>query len=115
MVKSVLSVNHRGLRDWIVQRLSAIIMAIYSMGLVVYLVGHPGLSFFQWHDLFSHVSVKIGTLLFLIAVLYHAWIGMWTIWTDYVKCFVVRSILNSVVLLMLAACFFWGLLILWSV
>lgn len=115
MVKTVLGVKHQGLRDWIVQRVSAIFMAVYSVGLIAYLVSHSGLSYAEWHTLFTHTWVKVATLLFLACLLAHAWIGMWTVFTDYVKNFVLRCILNCLVILMLAACFFWGLLILWSV
>jgi succinate dehydrogenase / fumarate reductase, membrane anchor subunit len=115
MVKSVLGVSHQGLRDWIIQRVSAILMAIYSIGLIVYLVAHPGLSFSQWQSLFAHVWVKVATILFLVCIIYHAWIGVWTIFTDYIKSYIIRAILNFLVLLGLFACFFWGLLIVWSV
>lgn len=115
MVKSVLSVYHQGLRDWVIQRVSAIIMAVYFTSLIVYLVCHPGLSFAEWHSLFSAWWMKIATILVVFGMLYHAWIGMWTVFTDYVKPYILRCFINFFVLLMLFACFFWGLLILWSV
>jgi succinate dehydrogenase / fumarate reductase membrane anchor subunit len=115
MVKSVLGVNHQGLKDWVIQRATAIFMAVYSMALIGYIVVHPGLSFAEWHGLFAQQWMKVASLLFILALLFHAWIGIWTIFTDYVKPFVLRSILNFFVLLMLIACFFWGVLILWSV
>lgn len=115
MVKSVLSVSHRGLSEWVIQRLSAIFMAFYLVFFMVYLLTHSDLTFAEWHSLFALPFVKVATILFIFAMLYHAWIGIWTIFTDYVKPFVLRCILNSLVLLMLFACFFWGLLILWSV
>lgn len=115
MVKSVLSVYRQGLRDWIIQRVSAIIMAVYTFGLLFYFVSHPDLSFAEWHALFACTGMKIATILFLACVLAHAWIGIWTVFTDYVKPFVLRAILNCLVLILLAALFIWGLLILWSV
>ena len=115
MVKTVLGVNHQGLRDWVIQRVSAIFMAVYSLGLIFYLLFHPELSFAEWHGLFAQQWVKVFTILFILALMLHAWIGIWTIFTDYVKPFVIRSMLNFFVLLMLIACFFWGVLILWSV
>jgi succinate dehydrogenase / fumarate reductase, membrane anchor subunit len=115
MVKSVLSVNHQGLRDWVIQRVSAILMAVYSIGLIAYIVFNPGLSYADWHTLFSQTWMKVATILFILSVLFHAWVGIWTIFTDYIKSYVMRCILNFLVLLMLAACFFWGILILWSV
>jgi succinate dehydrogenase / fumarate reductase, membrane anchor subunit len=115
MVKSVLSVSHQGLRDWIIQRVSAIIMTFYSLGLIFYLISHPDLSFTEWHSLFSCSWMKIATQIFLLSLLYHSWIGMWTVLTDYAKPYVLRALLNFFILLILIACFFWGLLILWSV
>jgi len=115
MVKLVSSVAQRGLRDWIIQRVSAITMAVYSIGLVLYVAFTPGLSFAEWHGLFSQVWMKVATMVVLLGLMFHAWIGMWTIYTDYVKPFVIRCILNTLTILMLVACFFWGVMILWSV
>jgi succinate dehydrogenase / fumarate reductase membrane anchor subunit len=115
MVKTVLSVSHQGLREWAIQRASAILMAIYSIAFILYVLCHPGLSFAEWHSLFAQTWMKVASILFLLAMLWHAWIGIWTIFTDYVKPFALRTVLNFLVLLMLAACFVWGILILWSV
>ena len=115
MVKSVLGVNHQGLRDWVIQRMSAVFMAIYSIGLIVYLMTHSGMSYAEWRGVFTPVWMKIASLIFLASILFHAWVGMWTIFTDYVKPFVLRAVLDVLVILMLIACFIWGILILWSV
>lgn len=114
MVTSVLGVN-KGLRDWIIQRVSAILMAIYFVGLLIFIFTHSELSYAEWHTLFSRNWMKVASALVLLAIIYHAWVGVWTIFTDYVKCSWLRMILNLLVLFTLAACFFWGLLILWSV
>lgn len=115
MVKTVLSVGHYGLRDWVIQRLSALIMMVYCVGIVAFLLCHPGLTFAEWHSLFSHLFVKIATILFLFSLLWHAWIGMWTVYTDYVKPFILRAMIQTLTILGLLACAIWGLLILWSV
>jgi succinate dehydrogenase / fumarate reductase membrane anchor subunit len=113
MVKSVLGVNHQGLRDWFVQRISAVVMAVYSIGMIAYFLMHSSVDFAGWHSLFAHTWMKVGTLLFVASLLLHAWVGMWTVFTDYAKGFAVT--LNVFVFLALAACFFWALLILWGV
>ena len=69
MVRTVRSVPHRGLRDWILQRLSAIIIAIYALWLGAKLACEAQLSFAAWHHLFSQMSVKIATLFFLAALM----------------------------------------------
>jgi succinate dehydrogenase / fumarate reductase membrane anchor subunit len=115
MVKSVLGVNHQGLRDWLIQRVSAIVMAIFSVGMLIFFATHSDLAFYEWHGLFAQTWMKIATLLFFLSLLYHAWIGMWTIFTDYVKIWWLCVILNIAVILGLVACFLAALLILWGV
>lgn len=115
MVKSLLSVSQRGLRDWIIQRVSAVVMALLSIVFAAYLVTRSDFSYAEWHTLFTYTSIKIITIFFLLALCFHAWIGMWTIATDYIKHFVLRAVFHLLVIAMLTACFIWGIMILWSV
>jgi len=115
MVKSVLGVNHQGLSDWLIQRVSAVIMAVYSVGMIAFFLMNSQLDFVSWHLLFTHAWMKVATILFVMSLLFHAWIGMWTIFTDYIKIFVLRLIAHLLVFLILVACFFWALQIVWGV
>ncbi|OGT36236.1 MAG: succinate dehydrogenase, hydrophobic membrane anchor protein [Gammaproteobacteria bacterium RIFCSPHIGHO2_12_FULL_37_14] len=115
MVKSVLGVNHQGLSEWVIQRISAVLMVIYIISMMFYFVMNPNLSYAEWHYLFSRDWMKIATLLFMVSLSFHAWVGIWTVLTDYVKPYVIRAILNFFVLMMLITCLLWGMLILWSV
>lgn len=115
MVKSVLGVSHQGLRDWTIQRVSAIIMLLYTVSLFLFLLCHPNLRFNQWHNLFQSSWMKVASLLFVASILYHAWIGMWTIFTDYVKPPILRVIIDFFVVILLFAAFIWALLIVGSV
>jgi succinate dehydrogenase / fumarate reductase membrane anchor subunit len=115
MVKSVLSVNHQGLRDWVIQRVSAVIMAIYSFGMMLFFLTHSNMDFVDWRMLFNHTWMKVATILFVISLLFHAWVGMWTIFTDYVKFAWLRFILHVLVFFALVACFFWALQIVWGI
>lgn len=114
MVKSVLSVSHPGLRDWIVQRISAIILAFCTFGLAYYFITHPNLSFVEWRMLFSPVGMKVLTLLVVLSLAFHAWVGIWTVVTDYVKPALLRFVIDVLVFLTLLACFLWSLLIVWG-
>ena len=115
MVKTVLGVNHQGLRDWLFQRMSAVVMVVYVIGLVTFFVMHPNTSYYDWQGLFAHLWVKVATALVFLSLMMHAWVGMWTIFTDYVTCSVVRLVLHTIVLLALLSFFFAALLILWGV
>lgn len=114
MVKTVLGVNHKGFTDWLIQRISAIVMAIYSVGMIAFFLLHPNLAFDDWKSLFSGTAVKIATIVMFSTLLYHAWVGMWTVFTDYVKCSVLRLILHTLVMLSLFVFFFATLFVLWG-
>lgn len=115
MVKSVLGVNHQALRDWMIQRVSAVLMTIYVLGIFGFIIAHPGMEYYEWHGLFGHAWMKVGTALVFLSLLYHAWIGMWTVFTDYIKIVWLNWVLQVLVLLGLIALFLETLLILWSV
>lgn len=115
MVKSVLGVNHQGFTDWLIQRVSAVVLTIYTVGIVLFLCCHREMSYDIWRELFAHSYMKVVTMFVLLALLYHAWIGMWTIVTDYIKSFVLRLVIEVIILSALIALFFSGLLIFWGV
>ena len=84
-VKNATSYSGNGLRDWLVQRVSAIVLAAYLIFLLCFLVTHPNLTYEAWALLFSNMFMKIMTILVLLALLLHSWVGLWTVLTDYVK------------------------------
>lgn len=110
-----MGVNKKGIRDWKIQRLSAIVIALYVIPLVVFMMCHSPMTATIWHDLFANTAVKVFTLLTLAAILWHAWIGVWTILTDYVNISALRVFLEAIVFLALVSFFFWGLFILMGV
>jgi succinate dehydrogenase / fumarate reductase, membrane anchor subunit len=115
MVMNVMSYSGNGFRDWLVQRVSAVVLAAYVLFLIAFTLSHDTISYNLWHDLFACLAMKIATLVVLLCLLLHAWIGVWTIFTDYVKPTCLRIMLEVTVILALVTYFFWGLLILWGV
>ena len=106
---------HYGLRDWLAQRVTAIVMVLYTaILLVVFLTGND-FSYEGWAGLFAQQWFKLFSLVTFLALGYHAWVGMRDIWMDYVKSVVVRLILQIATLLWLIACAAWSVQILWSV
>jgi len=114
MVESVTSYSGSGLRDWVVQRVTAVVLAAYFIYLGIFLLQHQPLVYSAWRELFSHISMKIATLLAFGSLALHAWIGLWTIFTDYVKPFKIRLLLQIFVILTLLSYFSYGVIILWS-
>lgn len=108
------SLGGSGLRDWLVQRFTAIFLSVYVLGLGIFLWQHPGLEYTQWQQLFSQPFVQVATLFALICTAFHAWIGLWTVLTDYVKILSVRYLLQFVILFALFWYVIWGIWILWG-
>lgn len=115
MVETATSLGRSGLQDWLIQRTSAVILAIYTVFLIIYFVMHSGLHYEQWHALFEFNLMKYATLLALLSLVSHAWIGIWTVITDYIKPLVLRLFIQIFFLIALLICLFWGIRIIWSI
>ena len=113
MVDRVVVGAHYGLRDWLAQRVTAAIMAVYTVIVLVSLIGGAPLSYAVWKDLFTQGWMRVATLLFVASLAWHAWVGMRDILMDYAKPAVTRLALEVLVLLMLAGYFGWAVQILW--
>jgi succinate dehydrogenase / fumarate reductase membrane anchor subunit len=109
----IISGAHYGLRDWLAQRVTAVIMAVYSViALVVLLTGHP-ITYAVWKDLFAQGWMRVATLLFMASLAWHAWVGMRNILMDYIKPEGLRLSLQVGTLLVIAAYVGWTIQILW--
>ena len=109
----IVSGAHYGLRDWLAQRITAVIMAVYSViSLVVLLTGHP-ITYAVWKDLFAQGWMRVATLLFMASLAWHAWVGMRNILMDYIKPEGLRLSLQVGTLLVIAAYVGWTIQILW--
>ena len=104
---------HYGLRDWLAQRISAVIMAVYTLLLVVVFLKNTPLTYAAWKDLFAQGWMRVATLLFAASLAWHAWVGVRDILMDYVKPDGLRLALQVVTLLTLAVYVGWAVQILW--
>jgi succinate dehydrogenase / fumarate reductase membrane anchor subunit len=95
-----------GVRDWLAQRVTAVLMVILTGSNFSY-EGWAGLFAQQWFKLFSAVT--------LFGLFYHAWVGMRDIWMDYVKAVGLRLTLQIITIGWLVGCAVWSVQILWSV
>jgi succinate dehydrogenase / fumarate reductase membrane anchor subunit len=114
VVKRVAVGAHYGLKDWLAQRVTAVVMAVYTLlwlGIAVY---HGGIDEALWRALFGSAAFRVATLLFGLALLWHAWIGMRDIWMDYVKPTAARLTLEVITVVVLAGYAAWLAEILWG-
>lgn len=102
-----------GVQAWLIQRITAIILALYVLFLLGYWVSHPAFSYANWQALFDGNLMRYSSLMALFSLITHAWIGLWTITTDYLKVFLVRFLIQLVLMAALLGYFFWGIHIIW--
>ena len=105
---------HYGLRDWLLQRLTALVMAGYTGLLLVIVLWNGGLDYGVWTALFANAAFKVATFLFMVALLYHAWVGARDIYMDYVKPVGARLALQTLSVLALLGYLGWTIAILWG-
>ena len=114
MVTRVIVGAHYGWKDWLAQRVSAVVMAAYTLLLLGIALYHGGIDYPLWTALFAHPVFRIATLLFGLALLWHAWVGLRDILMDYAKPAGLRLTLEALTVIALIAYAAWLVEVLWG-
>ena len=114
MVTTITNFGRSGLYDWLLQRISAVVLALYSVFMVVYLLLNPQLDYAQWDALFGMTSMRIFSLMALLSLGAPCWIGLWSVSTDYIKPFVFRFVFQMVIGVLMFVYTVWGVQLLWG-
>jgi len=104
---------HYGLKDWLGQRITAVVMAVYTLIFAVGVLSMGELNYDNWRGLFAGGFMSFATFLFFAALMYHAWVGVRDIYMDYIKPTSVRLVLHAVTLLLLIGYLAWAAQVLW--
>ena len=122
MVKSVTSLSSSGLSNWMLQRVSALIMTAYLIFMVAYFFVNPSPSYDQWLSLHSTLAMRIFSLLTILSIATHAWIGVWCVLTDYItvrligpKATPIRMFLQLAMIAVILFYVVWTVDILWGI
>jgi succinate dehydrogenase / fumarate reductase membrane anchor subunit len=105
---------HYGWRDWLSQRVTAIVMALYTLLVLGIVLWHGGMDHAMWKSMFANAAFKLATFVFMIALLFHAWVGVRNITMDYLKSAAVRLVVQVAVICMLIAYTGWTVQVLWG-
>ena len=104
---------HYGLRDWLSQRFTALIMAIFTIVVLVQLLVGGPIDYYKWSGIFARQWMKVLTFVVVVSMLWHVWVGMRDIWMDYVKSMGVRLGLQVLTIAWLVGCAGWAVQVLW--
>jgi succinate dehydrogenase / fumarate reductase membrane anchor subunit len=114
MVKREVIGAHYGLRDWLAQRVTAVVMALYTLFFIAVVISLPRLDYTNWSALWQVPIMRYATMFFVLSALIHAWIGVRNIFMDYIKDTGLRLTLHVVVILTLVVYGAWAVQILWG-
>lgn len=113
MVNLKTALGRNGFQDWILQRVTALFIGVYTIFMFgFWLFNHKNVGL--WQTLFSLNLMRYLTMLVLLAILVHAWIGLWIICTDYLKSSTLRLSAYITIYCCLLFDFIWGIQILWG-
>jgi succinate dehydrogenase / fumarate reductase membrane anchor subunit len=104
---------HYGTRDWLAQRITAVMMAVYTVVVLVQALWPGEGGYDRWAGIFAQQWMKVFTFAVIIALAWHAWVGVRDILMDYVKPFAVKLTLQGLALIWLVGCAGWAFQVLW--
>ena len=106
----------KGLTLWLVQRLTALVILGYTMFLTLYVLKYwHTIDYLAWTALHAHIGMRIASTLVLVSVLWHAFIGIWTVATDYIHAVFIRSMVEVLSFFALLSWAIWGISMVWGV
>jgi succinate dehydrogenase / fumarate reductase membrane anchor subunit len=104
---------HYGLRDWLSQRVTAVVISVFTLVLLLQVIFGGPLGYDTWSGIFSSQWMKVLTFITIVALAWHAWVGMRDVWMDYIKPVGVRLFAQVVTIAWLVGCAGWGVQVLW--
>jgi succinate dehydrogenase / fumarate reductase membrane anchor subunit len=104
---------HYGLRDWLSQRITAALMALFTLVVVVQVLWPGELGYDRWAGMFARQWMKVLTFVVIVSLLVHVWVGMRDILMDYVKSVGARLSLQVATIVWLVGCAGWAIQVLW--
>nr|WP_113864636.1 succinate dehydrogenase membrane anchor subunit [Brenneria salicis]NMN92206.1 succinate dehydrogenase / fumarate reductase membrane anchor subunit [Brenneria salicis ATCC 15712 = DSM 30166]RBP67542.1 succinate dehydrogenase subunit D [Brenneria salicis ATCC 15712 = DSM 30166]RLM32470.1 succinate dehydrogenase, hydrophobic membrane anchor protein [Brenneria salicis ATCC 15712 = DSM 30166] len=114
MVSNASALGRNGVHDWLLIRASAIVIVLYVLYIVGFVVAADELTYEVWRGFFAMALTKVFTLLALISILVHAWIGMWQVLTDYIKPLALRLTLQLAIVVTLLVYVIYGTIVVWG-
>ncbi|MCY4045962.1 MAG: succinate dehydrogenase, hydrophobic membrane anchor protein [Cellvibrionales bacterium] len=121
MVTQVTNFGRNGVSNWLIQRFTSVVMLAYFLCVACFFVCNDNISYELFNAYFSSTPMTIFSTAALLAIIAHAWIGLWAVSTDYLttrmmgnKGTVLRLLFQTAYSSVLFIYLVWGLKILWG-
>lgn len=114
MKMRITSSSHSGLLEWLLQRLSAVYLGIFAIYVTARIWLWPMTDFLAWQEWVTTPWVRVMWFLAFGGLLTHAWIGMRSVFMDYLGSFQVRLVASILLASGLLACGMWVIDILYG-
>lgn len=114
MVNNASALGRSGVHDWLLLRASAIVITLYVLYILGFVVTAPDITYEIWRGFFATSITKVFTVLTLLSILAHAWIGLWQVLTDYIKPLALRLMLQLAVVVLLLVYLLYGTIVVWG-
>ncbi len=111
--KRVVVGAHYGLRDWLAQRVTAVLMALFTVAVIVQVLLPGEMGYDKWAGIFSAQWMKVLTFVLIVSLAYHVWVGMRDVFMDYVQPVIARLVLQVAAIVWLVGCAGWAIQVLW--
>lgn len=111
--KRTLSGAHYGLRDWLSQRVTAAVMALFTLAVIVQVLLPGAVGYDKWAGIFSQQWMKVLTFVVIVSLLVHGWVGVRDVLMDYVKAVGPRLTLQVATIVWLVGCAGWAIQVIW--
>lgn len=121
MVTQVTNLGRSGVYDFLMQRATAIVLLAYFACIASVLLCNSNITYTEWKGLFDQTWMQVFTSMAILSVVMHAWVGLWTVSTDYMtthlmgkKGTAIRLLFQAAYSLVLFYYLVWGFKILWG-
>lgn len=104
---------HYGSRDWLSQRVTAALIALFTLVVLVQLLLPGEIGYYKWAGIFAPQWMKFLSFGVVVALGLHAWVGVRDIWMDYIKPAGVRLVLQVFTIVWLVGCVGWAAQVIW--
>ena len=104
---------HYGFRDWLSQRVTAVVISLFTLVLLLQVIFGGPLGYESWAGIFARQWMKVLTFITIVALAWHAWVGMRDVWMDYIKPVGVRLVAQVATIAWLVGCAGWAVQVLW--